>query len=74
MKSLKLPKYYEQIIFFLVAALVVFVRLRYADMAMERDEGEYAYAGSQILSFGFPLLGRGVGVRSKHGNNKQQIN
>jgi hypothetical protein len=55
MANLKINQLYERILFFLVAALVVFVRLRYADMAMERDEGEYAYAGSQILRGGFPF-------------------
>ena len=30
-------------------ALVVFVRLRVADVPLERDEGEYAYAGQLIL-------------------------
>ena len=32
-----------------VAALVVFVRWRLAGMPLERDEGEYAYAGQLIL-------------------------
>ena len=32
-----------------VVALVVFVRFRYADVPLERDEGEYAYAGQLIL-------------------------
>jgi 4-amino-4-deoxy-L-arabinose transferase-like glycosyltransferase len=55
MTNPKLSKHFECLIFFLVAALVVYVRLRYADMAFERDEGEYAYAGSQILRGGFPF-------------------
>lgn len=32
-----------------VIALVVFVRWRYLDVPLERDEGEYAYAGQLIL-------------------------
>ena len=55
MTNLKISQHYERIVFFLVAALVIYVRLHYADMAMERDEGEYAYAGSQILRGGFPF-------------------
>ena len=55
MKNLKIAQYFEPLIFFIIAALVIYVRLRYADMAMERDEGEYAYAGSQILRGGFPF-------------------
>ena len=55
MTNLKLSKYAEPLIFFLVTALVVYVRLRFADMAFERDEGEYAYAGSEILRGGFPF-------------------
>jgi hypothetical protein len=55
MTNLKICKHYERFLFFLVLALVVYVRLRYADMAFERDEGEYAYAGSQILRGGFPF-------------------
>ena len=55
MLYLKLSNNFERLVFFLVAVLVVYVRLRYADMAFERDEGEYAYAGSQILRGGFPF-------------------
>ena len=55
MKNVKISPYFERVIFSLVAALVVYVRVRYADMALERDEGEYAYAGSQILRGGFPF-------------------
>lgn len=33
----------------LTAALVAYVRLRLADVPLERDEGEYAYAGQLIL-------------------------
>ena len=55
MTNLKISQHYERLLFFLVLALGVYVRLRYADMAMERDEGEYAYAGSQILRGGFPF-------------------
>jgi len=31
------------------AALVTYVRLRLADVPLERDEGEYAYVGQLIL-------------------------
>src|SRR5919198_605237 len=37
------------ILFLLVVAIVVFVRLRLLDIPLERDEGEYAYAGQLIL-------------------------
>jgi Dolichyl-phosphate-mannose-protein mannosyltransferase len=55
MTNIKLSKYAEPLIFLVVTALVVYVRLRFADMAFERDEGEYAYAGSAILRGGFPF-------------------
>jgi 4-amino-4-deoxy-L-arabinose transferase-like glycosyltransferase len=55
MTNLKITQYYERIIFFIVAIFVIYVRIRFADMAMERDEGEYAYAGSQILRGPFPF-------------------
>ena len=32
------------------AAIVIYVRLRLASVPLERDEGEYAYAGQLILS------------------------
>jgi hypothetical protein len=38
-----------KIFFWLCFILIVIVRLRLADLPMERDEGEYAYAGWQIL-------------------------
>lgn len=38
-----------KIFFWLSFILIVIVRLRLADLPMERDEGEYAYAGWQIL-------------------------
>jgi hypothetical protein len=38
-----------KIFFWLSLILIVIVRLRLADLPMERDEGEYAYAGWQIL-------------------------
>src|SRR5689334_6160549 len=37
------------ILLVIVIAFVVFVRLRIADVPLERDEGEYAYAGQLIL-------------------------
>jgi hypothetical protein len=40
--------------FWLTFALIVFVRLRLVDIAMERDEGEYAYAAWQILEGKLP--------------------
>jgi Dolichyl-phosphate-mannose-protein mannosyltransferase len=52
-KKTLIPEY----IFFLVTlAFVIFVRYRFSDMAMERDEGEYAYSAAQILRGGFPYL------------------
>ena len=41
------------ILFGLTAAAVVFARIRLIDLALERDEGEYAYAG-QLLLRGIP--------------------
>jgi 4-amino-4-deoxy-L-arabinose transferase-like glycosyltransferase len=46
----------EAFFFFVVAALVLFVRLRYIDIALERDEGEYAYAAQEILRGHIPYL------------------
>ena len=40
----------------LIVGIVCIVRLRHADMAFERDEGEYAYAGWSILQGGIPYL------------------
>ncbi|MFM2266889.1 MAG: hypothetical protein RL757_330 [Bacteroidota bacterium] len=41
--------------FFMVAfALTMWVRFRHIDIAFERDEGEYAYAGQEILRGGLP--------------------
>ena len=39
----------ETTFFFIALFLTIFVRLRYADAPLERDEGEYAYAGMMIL-------------------------
>ena len=50
-----ISKYFERALFFVIVLLVIYVRMRYANMAMERDEGEYAYAASQILRSGFPF-------------------
>lgn len=47
-------KFNERLFFIIVAALVILVRLRYIDAALERDEGEYAYAGLQLLRGGLP--------------------
>jgi 4-amino-4-deoxy-L-arabinose transferase-like glycosyltransferase len=46
----------ESFFFFIVAALVLFVRLRYIDVPLERDEGEYAYAAQEILRGHIPYL------------------
>jgi hypothetical protein len=43
-----------KIFFWLTFILIVFVRLRLVDIAMERDEGEYAYAAWQILEGKLP--------------------
>lgn len=47
-------KFSERLFLFIVLILVIVVRLKYADAALERDEGEYAYAGWQILKGGLP--------------------
>ncbi len=44
----------EKTFFWIVIAIVAFTRLRLANIAMERDEGEYAYAAMQILKGGLP--------------------
>ncbi len=44
----------EYIFFSLAFIFAVFVRIRFSDMAFERDEGEYAYAGAEILRGGIP--------------------
>jgi hypothetical protein len=46
----------EYIFLITILSFIIFVRLRFSDMAMERDEGEYAYAAAQILRGGFPYL------------------
>ncbi len=46
----------EYIFFIIILVFICFVRLRFSDMAMERDEGEYAYAAAEILRGGFPYL------------------
>jgi hypothetical protein len=46
----------EAFFFFVIAALSLFVRLRYIDIALERDEGEYAYAAQEILRGHIPYL------------------
>jgi 4-amino-4-deoxy-L-arabinose transferase-like glycosyltransferase len=52
-KKALIPEY----LFFLITLLfVIFVRFRFSDMAMERDEGEYACSAAQILRGGFPYL------------------
>src|SRR3954462_4654927 len=42
-------KYRSWIIVGLILALSLFVRLRLREMPLERDEGEYAYAGQLML-------------------------
>ena len=37
------------IIFLLLIVVICFTRIRYLDVPLERDEGEYAYAGQMIL-------------------------
>ena len=49
-------RFTEKTFFWLALILTAFVRLRLADIAMERDEGEYAYAGWQILMGKLPYL------------------
>jgi 4-amino-4-deoxy-L-arabinose transferase-like glycosyltransferase len=46
----------EAIFFLVIAVLSLFVRLRYIDIALERDEGEYAYAAQEILRGHVPYL------------------
>jgi hypothetical protein len=46
----------EYLFFLTILVFVIFVRFRFSDMAMERDEGEYAYSAAQILRGGFPYL------------------
>lgn len=47
-------KFNEKLFFLTILLLTVVVRVRYADASFERDEGEYAYAGWQILRGGIP--------------------
>ncbi len=47
-------KFSERIFFIIVLLLTLFVRIKYANIAFERDEGEYAYAGLQILRGALP--------------------
>lgn len=44
----------EKLFFFLVLILVILIRWRYVNTPFERDEGEYAYAGWQILTGKMP--------------------
>lgn len=46
----------EYIFFIFLVGFTAFVRFRLSDMAMERDEGEYAYAAADILRGGIPYL------------------
>ena len=46
----------EKLFFTVIFFLTIFVRLRLANAPFERDEGEYAYAGWQILRGGIPYL------------------
>jgi 4-amino-4-deoxy-L-arabinose transferase-like glycosyltransferase len=45
----RVPAIAGSILLVAVVALVAYVRLRLADLPLERDEGEYAYAGQLIL-------------------------
>jgi Dolichyl-phosphate-mannose-protein mannosyltransferase len=46
----------ERLFLWLTVLLICIVRIRLADAPMERDEGEYAYAGWKILRGGLPYL------------------
>ncbi len=46
----------EKTFFFIALLITVFVRLRFADASLERDEGEYAYAGMMILRGQLPYV------------------
>jgi Dolichyl-phosphate-mannose-protein mannosyltransferase len=56
MTSLKFVKYLpdKKIIFFITLFACILIRYLVADIAFERDEGEYAYAGTTILDGGLP--------------------
>ena len=46
----------EKSFYFITLMIIVWVGVRLAGAPMERDEGEYAYAGWQILRGGLPYL------------------
>ncbi len=46
----------EKSFYFITLALIIWLGLRMANAPMERDEGEYAYAGWQILRGGLPYV------------------
>ena len=46
----------EKSFYFITLIIIIWVGMRLADAPMERDEGEYAYAGWQILRGGLPYV------------------
>ena len=44
----------EKSFYFITLFIIIWVGIRLSDAPMERDEGEYAYAGWQILRGGCP--------------------
>ena len=46
----------EKLFYFITLIIIIWVGMRLADAPMERDEGEYAYAGWQILRGGLPYV------------------
>lgn len=46
----------EKSFYFITLFIIIWVGMRLSDAPMERDEGEYAYAGWQILRGGLPYL------------------
>jgi len=49
----RLPRFWPWLVVLLLLVLVGFIRVRLLDVPLERDEGEYAYAG-QLLLQGIP--------------------
>ncbi|MFI5172603.1 MAG: ArnT family glycosyltransferase [Chitinophagales bacterium] len=48
--SSKLITVVDLLLFFAFTLLTLYIRLRYLNMPLERDEGEYAYAGQQLAN------------------------
>ena len=46
----------EKSFYFITLFIIIWVGMRLSDAPMERDEGEYAYAGWQILRLGLPYV------------------